>query len=210
MLKEKVGDFERIVKIVDGYDRRTDGYGIKDATISFALKGHLGAVSFVIRTGLYPNNTGGVDERAEEMQTKLTPLEVTTHSYMPRWEQEEPAINKCAFLDDKPCYSNTSFITAIEPFNILMNKGIESLWGWLEKHYDKMFSEPIYIPIHYAKFQPLNDEEYIVRDYMSDALGFIFFDKERWYFRPTIEGTRLTEGQMKKIADFVEDINNYQ
>lgn len=210
MLKENVGDFERIVELVDARDERDKGYGVSDAKVSFVLRNDDGAVSFMMRTGVYPNDWGSDDKEKMEVDAKLAPLEVTTHSYKPRWEQGEPAVKDCKFLDNKPCYSTTSYITAFEPFSTLMEKGIEALWEWLEEHHKEVFSEPIYVPIHYVDFHPSGSKNFIPRDYHGYPLGRIKFDGERWRFAQEDFAYWLTEGQMKKVAEFVEDLNDYQ
>ena len=210
MLKEKVGDFERIVEFVDARDRRNDGYSVSDAKVSFVLKNDEGAVVFMMRTGVYSNDWDDDDKEKMEVDAKLAPLGVTTHSYVPRWEQDEPTTNKCMFLDGKPCYSTTNYITAFEPFNAFMENGIEALWEWLEEHHKEVFSEPVYIPIHYVTFHPSGSKAYIVKDYSGYDLGAIKFDSERWRFAQGDFACWLTEGQMKKIAEFIEDLNDYQ
>lgn len=153
----KGGGLTREITFRPAYDKRsTDpnkNYGIGCVTMTWYVKGPLGAIQFQLLTGWYPHiikKTSFEDWsdwgelRVNDMQPhdKPMPSDLGYHSPKPLYEGQTLMQEDCPILGG-PCYYDGSSLNADKPFSILVHEGGERLWEFLEKYYaDKFAATP--------------------------------------------------------------------
>lgn len=127
----------RIVEIDPSFDKRKSGYGIRSAMLRMILKGDEGAVQFVMSTGWYLESINlGLGSMRDPMG-----FDLGYHSPKPMYEDQGNVMDDCPYLDGKPCYYDGSSLRAMEVTKLLIEKGHEAVWAYLEEEYDRKFLE---------------------------------------------------------------------
>jgi len=130
-------------------------YGVGGVEIGFYLKGEEGAVQFKLLTGwLLPFTVGVKTDQVDwknsdqylrgiaQMYGRLpyypSPTDLGYHSRTPRYEDH--ARLDCHLLDQGFCYYDGSSLNAYEPFDVLLHKGSDGVFEFLEQYYKELFS----------------------------------------------------------------------
>jgi hypothetical protein len=117
---------EKIVKIEPMMGNHS-GY------LRMLLKGELGVVQFVLDTG-FGNKT-------KMKQFMPLAVDVGYHSYKKMYENQGIVHNSCPYLEGMPCYYDGSSIHGCEVYEILLEKGSDGVWDYLESYYINTFGE---------------------------------------------------------------------
>jgi hypothetical protein len=132
--------FERIVEMHGAFDKRhpdpNKNYGIHGMEIRFVLKGPLGAVQFLVFTGMH---LPLVAAELWDRQGSYNPFEpmgadIGFHSPTPHYDSHTP-IEDCPYLDGKPCYYDGSGLQAEEFMGQFLAGGSDAVWPMLEQRY---------------------------------------------------------------------------
>lgn len=148
MPKEK---FERIVQFTPAFDKTsidpTKNYGIGSMLCWLYLKGVFGVVQFQFNTGIYlPHNMKQIYASNKNNLFTADGWDLGYHSYKPLYEGQQPLTDKCSLLENGPCYYDGSSLNGQEVFKILVEKGSDAVWEFLENYYYKTFGELYGIP----------------------------------------------------------------
>lgn len=148
-----MNDLERITEWMPAWDKTsTDpkkNYGIHGVECRWVVKGPLGAVQFVLYTNWQlPHITKRHIKRQLNVRDHISlevmflplPADVGYHSPKPMYT-DHTARENCPYLDGKPCYYDGSGIRAEGVFDILLEKGGEAVWDYLETEYRTLFEE---------------------------------------------------------------------
>jgi hypothetical protein len=146
-MKEK---FERIIQTRPPFDKRnpepSKNYGIGALQLWFILKGKKGAVTIHLGTELYlakqlkewkeTNNPYPFSNKES-----ITCWDVGYHSPKKMYKEQTICMNKCEWLNGKPCYYDGSSLRG-EYDKVVENYleyGDEWIWEYLEKYYRGLF-----------------------------------------------------------------------
>ena len=151
MKKEK---WERIVEFSPAYDKRhpnsRKNYGIGAVLIKFILKKDNKAVQFMLGTDWYLPETikeyreKGVKNWRRTVRLRgendcgISGWDIGYHSPKPMFKGQTST--KCAYIKGK-CYYDGSGLYAQENQEILIRKGSEGIWKFLEKHWKETFKK---------------------------------------------------------------------
>lgn len=142
--------FERITYIRPAYDKRnpdpSKNYGIHGAELIFILKGEKGAVQFLISTNWYLPHVAAELRKKDHFSSGKSwfepqPSAIGYHSPKPMYEDQTQANESCEYLDGKPCYYGDSITYSEVPFQVLISKGSDAMWVWMENYYKEKFGE---------------------------------------------------------------------
>lgn len=144
--------FERSVEITPAFDQRKQGYGIHGCDLIMNLKGKKGIVYLALSTNWHlPNVTkemvssvamGKNSEIDIDIRFLPHPIELGYHSPVPVDGFTEPTRLYCHHLPGiTPCYCSSGCLAAEEPFKILIEKGSEAVWKFLEEYYIRIFGD---------------------------------------------------------------------
>ena len=117
-------------------------YPSRGMEMLFVLKGPKGAIQFLLYTNWQlPHVRKDFEERMrfESVSSCLVmPMaaDIGYHSPKPMYEGQEA--RECDVLGGK-CYYDGSGLRAQEPFDILVSKGLDALWEYLEDDYRERF-----------------------------------------------------------------------
>ena len=132
---------ERKIEISPAWDKRdtepSKNYGIHCCDMRFFIKGKKGVVQFLLFTGWYLSHNMDEMEKKHGL-TGPSPADLGYHSYTPQYENQKKN-NSCTYLDGEPCYYDESSLNADNVFKILVEKGLDEMWIYLEKEYFKIF-----------------------------------------------------------------------
>jgi hypothetical protein len=134
-VRAKVGDYERIVSMQNGYCCSLTGgnsHGVHGLNMLFVLKNEKGAVQFLVYTGWYPNWEWMKNEKGSVM-----PADLGYHSPTAHYEGQTKH-EGCAWLDGADCYYDGSGLNAIEVFKTLVQQGEEAMWTSLEEYHKQV------------------------------------------------------------------------
>jgi hypothetical protein len=59
------------------------------------------------------------------------------HAKFPREPGQEPTSKECKYCDGEPCYYDGSGLNAQKVFDLLVEKGDEAVWKFLENYYNE-------------------------------------------------------------------------
>lgn len=158
MKKEKL---EKIVEFSPAYDKRNTNpkkdHGIGAVRIRFVLKGKKGAVQFLMgtnwflpetiaeyKTGFKSGITGEIkttnllDEKND--CSGISGWDIGYHSKKPMYEGHESIDENCPYTDGI-CYYDGSGLRAKDIPELLVRKGSDEIWKYLEKYYLSTFGE---------------------------------------------------------------------
>lgn len=138
---------ERIVEFTPAFDKRDPdpkkNYGVHGVDLRFVVKGDAGAVQFLIFTNWYlPHVHESIVNRKYHHATDLdnlfspVPAGISYHSKLPRDPEQEPSTEACEYCDGQPCYFDGSILNAEKVFSLLVEKGDEAVWEFLEEYYN--------------------------------------------------------------------------
>jgi len=135
-------EFEKIIKISPPYDKRSadpsKNYGIGGMTITFILKGALGATQFTFYTGQYQKHTA--DELWRKDELKHNPFkgmgaDIGCHSRKPSYEGQNSTDEDCDLVGGK-CFYDGSSLQASEFEDEFLTNGEPAVWKMLEERYN--------------------------------------------------------------------------
>lgn len=129
----------REVLFEPGYDGRDEGKGIHGMNIRFLLHGENGTVQFLIFTGWLPTHQphnliihNPPHHPHNDVFFGPMAADLGYHWKTKRYDDQEPM--KCEFLGE--CYYDGSGLRAEDVFKVLLTKGHEAVWEYLEKEYE--------------------------------------------------------------------------
>jgi hypothetical protein len=139
---------ERIVEFTPAFDKRDPNprknYGIYGVELRFVVKGGAGAVQFLIFTNWHlPKVRESMVNRKYHHATDLevlfspVPVGVSYHSKFPRYPDQEISTKECEYCGGQPCYFDGSSLNAEKVFSLLVEKGDEAVWEFLEEYYNE-------------------------------------------------------------------------
>lgn len=149
---------EKIVEFAPAFDKRnpdpSKNYGIHGVELRMILKGDKGAVQFVLYTNWHlphvqqelvtkchrqggPSLIGGSPWCSNEPM----PADLGYHSPIPRYDGQGICTESCGYLDGKPCYYDGSGLNAKKVYEVLLEKGSDGVWEYLQDFYDELFGE---------------------------------------------------------------------
>ena len=142
---------KRIIEFTPAFDKRNPdpkiNYGIHCVELRMVVKGKEGAVQFVLYTNWnLPHVTNEfLSKPLDRLGVKcfFTPLpaDIGYHSPKPMSEGQEPISGKCEYVNGKSCYYDGSGMHAEKVYNLLVEKGSEEVWQYLENYYKETFEE---------------------------------------------------------------------
>lgn len=139
---------EKIIQFSEAYDKRAPepdkNYGIGAVTIRFVLKGDKGAVQFYLLTSWHlPHVQEELKNKPPHLSLSIEPMpaDLGYHSPVPRYEGQMVTRESCEYLDGKPCYYDVSGLRAEGVFKVLLEKGSDGVWEFLEKEYRSLFED---------------------------------------------------------------------
>jgi hypothetical protein len=116
-------------------------HGIHNCELHITVRGATAEVTLVISTGW---DLRTVPPRAHRRYPFGAYVEF--HTSLPRFEGQEPTI-RMELHDDatcKPwanCYLDRGYVMAEEPAEMLVEKGSDAVWTWLERQYDQVLCD---------------------------------------------------------------------
>ena len=117
--------------------------GVVSPKIRFTLVGPNGAVAFICAPQWYPRHCTkqNARQRADFGNPKNWPTgwDLGFHSYEPRYEDHIQ--RDCDLLEGGHCYPDGSGLNAIPLVEILITKGSDGVWEYLENYYKELFGE---------------------------------------------------------------------
>lgn len=142
--------------IAPAYDKRNKGYGIHCCEMYMALIGPKGAAVFTFSTGWFLKATTEWRQmwiaRREgddsSWQARGTALSYCSPKPLRVWQIGEGRPG-CSWLGCT-CYGDASYLISEEVFELLINKGDEAVWKYLENYYFEVFGQ--HDPIEQAAY----------------------------------------------------------
>lgn len=138
MIVKLSNGLERHMWLRPGYDAKGEGAGIHNAELNFAVKGPMGAVTFMIYTNWYTKSARAGMESGyirDDRASSLCKLDV--HSKVPQGEWDtEPTSKQCDWTDGGECYCSGSMLQR-QLADGLVEFGEEWLFEELEKEYEQ-------------------------------------------------------------------------
>ena len=140
--------FRREICWEPGYGHRNDSqkkqYGCHGLQIRWLLHGSRATVQFLIFTGWLPTwkSFGG------KTPVNVLPADVGYHAdqfgwclrvVLPQYENQQQ--RDCEYRPGGECYYDGSGLQAEELFKILVCKGEEAVWSYLENYYHHLFTQ---------------------------------------------------------------------
>lgn len=144
-----MAEFTKEILFHPAYDKRnpepSKNYGIHGVTLTFLLKGPLGATQFVLYTNWQLPHVEKeqehrvVDREYPHLMCKPMPADLGYHSPIPIYDGQTTVRGACEWLDGKPCYYDGSSLNAERIFDVLRAEGHEGVWRELEEYYRDTF-----------------------------------------------------------------------
>jgi len=136
-------------KCIPGHGGSHGKHGVE---IAFYVKGKKGAVQFKLSTGWLPYYKN-VSNCFNIPVFSPLPIDLGYHSYTPQYKgQPSFSPGRCTVLRGRRCYYDGSGTQAEDAYYILVNRGEEALWEFLEAYYYSIFYSKPYPEIkHYPK-----------------------------------------------------------
>ena len=145
-------EFQREIRVYDGYDRRDEGKGAHGMELHFVLHGPLGAIDAGINTGWVARPLvagfvrGGVAQRRRDepgVDARLvydypTGSSITSHCAEKR-EDWWFGPDECDIVGG-PCYGDTGYLVADTFLRRLLGDGREAAWEFLRELHDSWLS----------------------------------------------------------------------
>ena len=136
---------EHVLKIYPAFDKRNlnpkKNYGIHGAEMCFYVKGRKGAVQFVLHTNWHlphvMNEFKGSSSDKLFLFLKPLPADLGYHSRKPHYKGQRK--DRCNILKGGKCYYDGSALNAENAFYVLVSKGSNGLWKFLENYYKGVF-----------------------------------------------------------------------
>lgn len=136
--KEK---FEQVVKISPAYDERHKGKGICCARMHLVLKGKMGSVQLAVSTAMYLRCTFEWKETCiqkgslESWEPRGDTVSYCSPIQLHDWQEGR---ENCDWLGCT-CYGDVGYSMADAPFELLLTKGSDAVFEWLEDYYYSVF-----------------------------------------------------------------------
>lgn len=143
---------ERITEITPAFDKRhknpSKNYGIHGVNLKFLVKGDLGVVQFLIYTNWQLPHVE--DEMADKAFSKdanwikalLYPIPADLGYHSPKPIYKDQRSMNCEYIAGGKCFYDGSGYNAKKPYKIMVEKGGEAMWKFLEKYYHRVFATP--------------------------------------------------------------------
>ena len=120
-----MSELRRDIEIHPAENHQDGSSGFK---IYLYLKGDKGAVQFAFNT-------------SSPFDKKPYALDLGYHSKTPMYEDQTPVMESCNVIGGCRCFYDGSTSNADRLLPLLMEKGSDSIWEELEKHYKRIFEE---------------------------------------------------------------------
>jgi len=140
---------KREIIVKPAFDKRdpnpSKNYGIHGAEMIFILTGDKGAISFTLFTNWYLPHVDSELRNARRNKPECDFMfrpqgaDISYHSIIQRYEGQTP-VEKCQYLDGKPCYCDGSGLSAEPIGELLITEGSEAVWKELERWYNDKLS----------------------------------------------------------------------
>lgn len=134
------------------YDKRapepSKNYGVHGVEMRWYLKGPEGAIQFVVFTNWHlPHVQQELDRKSfgefPHLSCHPQPADLGYHSRVPRYEDQRPMDGECSVIEGGgPCYYDGSGLRADDVYRLLVEKGSEAVWQFLEEEYRSTFNVP--------------------------------------------------------------------
>lgn len=137
-------DFTRRVEAEPAFDLRSPDpnhdRGIHGVTLRFIVARDRRAVVFLLFTNWYlPHVAVELADRPDAIALlKPIPAEVGYHSPEPLYDGQKLLIEDCPYTGGA-CYSDGSFLSAVQAFETLVTGGTTALWAWLDNRWRETF-----------------------------------------------------------------------
>lgn len=122
------------------YDKRdpcpSKNYGIGAATLVFIVSGKAGAVNLTIYTGWYLKSVRE-EFGSKGWRSDVMAIDLGVHSHTPQYPNH--TVKTDCYILQGDCYYDGSTLGAEEPFELLLSKGSDALWEYLENYYREQF-----------------------------------------------------------------------
>jgi hypothetical protein len=140
---------ERILTFEPAWDKRdkdpNKNYGIHGVNVRFVVKGDKGAVQFLLYTNWQlphvqaEQESRPINPRYPHLMCTPLPADLGYHSLTPHYEGQT-TMGPCEYLDGRPCYYDGSSLNAERPWKVLLEKGSDGVWKYLEDYYTSTFN----------------------------------------------------------------------
>lgn len=137
---------QRKIEWTPAFDKRSDdpkkNYGIHGVELRFLLSDENKTVQFVLFTGWQLPHVAKEEESQPHdkyCRNKPMPADLGYHSPFPLYE-DHFRMENCEYTGSH-CYYDGSGLNAIEAFDVLVSKGDEALWEFLEEYFDQVFND---------------------------------------------------------------------
>lgn len=138
-----MAELKRLFEVSPAFDERKNGYGIHGVEMRWVVVGEEGAVQFLLYTNWHLKHVRESFEKHGDIPFGLAqplPADLGYHSRRPRYPAQKIQSENCEYLKG-PCYYDGSGLQARVVFELLVAKGGEALWKFLENRYEILFLE---------------------------------------------------------------------
>ena len=140
---------ERRVEFNAAWDKRDPdpkkNYGVHGVEIRWYVIGPRGAIQFVVYTHwMLPKveeEYAAMDPPIARSLTRPMPADLGYHSPVLMYDGHS-RMEQCQLLKQGYCYYDGSSLNAVKVFDILLEKGGEAVWEFLENYYVSRFGNP--------------------------------------------------------------------
>jgi len=137
---------EKLILFSAAFDKRDPdpkkNYGIHGVELRMILKGELGAISFLLMTNWQlPHVQEKLNKDVKSILCKPLPADISYHSPVAKYADQEVSHDECPYLDGRPCYCDGSGLNAQYYYNALVAGGSDAFWQAMEAHYLQTFGE---------------------------------------------------------------------
>jgi len=143
----KNNKFKKEILFYPAYDLRSKGGGIHGVEMRWHLIGEHGVVQFVVFTSwMLPETQKEIDAKfdgPDHFLHKPMAADLGYHARTPRYSGQTATANCNVLSDEESCYYDGSGLNAEPVFEILLRKGSDGVWKYLENYYKKTFKKEI-------------------------------------------------------------------
>lgn len=143
-------ELQRIVRVRPAYDcivqpcgrngcgeRPGASHGRHNAEIHFILRSERAEIVLSVGTGWDLPETPRNMRSSHALRDLPRGMGVDFHSADPQYDGQEPRIGDCQLW--RPCYNDVGFTMSDEPAELLVRKGSDAVWEWLEAKHQEHF-----------------------------------------------------------------------
>ena len=113
-------------------------HGVHGITLRMVVRGDGGAVQFVAYlSDLLPGSVGHMGRRAREFDSAMA-VDLGYHSKVQRYD-DQGCMDDCEWIADGKCYYDGSGLDAEPVLDLLLERGSEGVYEYLERYYCHVF-----------------------------------------------------------------------